>query len=128
MNAPIENKYPMWMSLKLTAINPTERHPRFTEAMRARDQYARDQILTDLLPKPKVEALAPILAFVGLDIEVLIRDGEISWDDAITGADAVEQNLSELGSNENLRKWWLGIAKEWRFSGGLRVRKSGFFE
>jgi hypothetical protein len=119
-----QNKNPMSTGLKLTAINPTDDHPCFSQAeqaMKAGDQPAREQVLTRLLPKSRVDALTPVLALAGISLEGLLRNGEISWDDAITAAGAIEQNLPQLGGNENLRKWWLRVAKEWRFSGGLRL-------
>jgi hypothetical protein len=112
------------MGLKLLSIDPTQDHPRYTEAQLARrvgGPEAWSFAMTQQMPRGQADKLVCGLKSIGIDFEELIRDMEISWLNCCETADKIQDNLSQLGSDEKHKRWWQGIADEWKHSGGIRL-------
>jgi hypothetical protein len=110
--------------LKLLSVDPTEDHPYYGRARIAKSAHGQqgwDSTMTRQLPRAEADKFVSGLKSIGIDFEELIRDMVISWLNCCETADRIQDNLSQLGSDEKQKRWWQAIATEWKYSGGIRL-------
>jgi hypothetical protein len=110
--------------LKLLSINPTQDHPYYEQACAAKiahGQQGWDLAMTQQLPMGQADKLVSGLKSIGIDFEELIQDVENSDRNFCDTADKIQENLSQLTSDEKQKKWWQEIALQWKHSGGIRL-------
>jgi hypothetical protein len=112
------------MGLKFQAINPTDDHPYFLQSERYRlagDEKNRAIVLTFHHPGITDKRFVSVLKSIGIDLQTIIENGEISWYNCMIVSEAIDDNLARISQRESEEKTWKKVSKEWRFSGGMRV-------
>jgi hypothetical protein len=105
----------------LTLLKTTPATKRACAAKIAYGQQGWDNAMTRPMSRGQADKLMSGLKSIGIDFEELVQDVENSWRNFRDTADKIQDNLSQLGSDEKQKRWWQGIAKEWEHSGGIRL-------